>query len=140
MTWYVSRRLPAPVDATADALDRLTGAGVVPFALPSDGIAGPGLGPARVPIARSPLNGPVRRLRGTLRLRGLGGTVPVEVELQAWSRRVSEVGIRPVTRRPPTWRAESYFASVAQLLDELSDRLLLTLAAEESASQLARAS
>lgn len=135
MTWYVSRRIPTPVDAAVGALDRLTGQGVVPCALPD--VA---LGPTLVPVGRPPLSGPARRLRGTLRLRGLGGTVPVEVELQAWSRRESEVGVRPVTRRPPTWRADRYFDSVAQLLGDLSDRLLLTVAAEDRAEQLRRAS
>jgi hypothetical protein len=135
MTWYVSRRLPTPVDAAAGALDRITGQGVIPCALPDVP-----RGPTRVRTSRSPHSGPVRRVRGTLRLRGLGGTVPVEVELQAWSRRESEVGVRPVTRRPPTWRAERYFDSVAQLLSELSDRLLLTVAAENRAEQLRRAS
>ncbi len=135
MTWYVSRRLPTPVEAAAGALDRITGHGVIPYAVPA--VA---LGPTLVPVGRSPLTGPVRRLHGTLRLRGLGGTVPVEVELQAWSRRESEVGVRPATRRPPTWRADRYFDSVAQLLGQLSDQLLLTVAADDRAESLRRAS
>jgi hypothetical protein len=136
MTWYASRRLPTPVDAAADALDRITGQGVVPYTFP---LPDPSLGPTLVPAVLSPLGGPVRRLRGTLRLGGLGGTASVEVELQAWSRRESEVGVRPASRRPPTWRADRYFASVAQLLDDLSDRLL-TVAADELTESLPRAS
>ncbi len=134
-SWYASRRVSKPVAVTAAALDRITGHEVIPCALPQAS-----LGRALAPAGESPLSGPVRRLRGTLRLRGLGGTVPVEVELQAWSRQETEVGVRPAGARPPTWRADRYFASVAALLDDLSACLVAAVGDRDRAERLPRAS
>jgi hypothetical protein len=122
--WYVSRRVELPLGDAADALDELL----------SRSSPGTGRTRGRLPsaVAVRPvtaLPGIGRRLRGLLSVRGLGGPIPVELELVAWSRARSEIGLRPA-RRPPRFRPERYFAAATAVLRDLERELPLIADAE----------
>jgi hypothetical protein len=114
ITWYVSRRVDLPLRVATAAFDQL----VVSSSRP---------GPVRLarPLTVDPTTarpGIERRLRGRLSPSGLGGPVPIELELVPWSDRCVELGLRPA-RRPPRARAGRYFDAVAGALEELTDAL-----------------
>jgi len=135
--WYTSRRLPAPAGRTAAALDQLSRDDDRRIELDHDGIR---LSAVTIPVAVGRGDGPVRRLRGLLRPRGFGGPFAVELEVTGWSRRESEVAIRPAGTRPPWSRADRYFDTVHELIDELRDRLLVAATQPEAQPEMARAS
>lgn len=110
ITWYVSRRVDLPLRAATAAFDELVESG-----------SGPG--PARLACAltvdpTSARSGIERRLHGRLWPAGLGGPVPIELEVVPWSDRCVELGLRPA-RRPPRLRATRYFAAAVGALEEL---------------------
>jgi hypothetical protein len=120
ITWYASRRVDVPLRDAADALDQLVARGA-----PERGGCSrlPGALAVR-PIATLP--GVGRRLRGSLALGGIGGPVPVELELLAWSRDCAEVALRPAGR-PPVIRTERYFSAATGAVCELAEALHATV-------------
>jgi hypothetical protein len=122
--WYVSRRVELPIGRAAEALDELLRQS--PHDARRKRTQLPGSLAVKPVIA---LPGRGRRLRGLLSLRGLGGLVPVELELAAWSRHRSEIGVRPAGR-PPRSRPERYFAAATAALRDLERELSLIAGAE----------
>jgi hypothetical protein len=114
-SWHVARRVALPLDTAAIALD----AAVHPHVFGGKRAATLAL----VPIAALSYGLVARRFTGGLRLAGLGGVIPVEAELAAWSRSESELGVRP-TGRPPVRRAARYFEAADTALAVLSSRIL----------------
>ena len=90
-TWHLTRRVHLPVAEAATVLDHLVERGDGCIECRANAIA---LNTALVGLASGVSSSPVRRLFGGLRV---GWLVPmrVEVELAAWSRAESELGIRP---------------------------------------------
>jgi hypothetical protein len=117
MTWYVSRRVDLPLRDASQALDELVETAATDARA---AVRLPGALAVR-PIAALP--GVDRRLRGSLAIGGLGGPVPVELELAAWSRDESEVALRPAVRRP-IFRSEHYFTAAVEGLRSLDDALV----------------
>ncbi len=130
-TWYVARRVRLPIETAAVALDALVG--------PHDVAGDAARALSLRPIASRPDALVVRQLEGSLSLSGIGPAVPVEIELSAWSRAESELGIRPTRLRPPRLRAERYFTAALGALAGLHERVTAPEAfARASASELLR--
>lgn len=137
VSWHVARHVEAPADWVAVALDALIAEkGAVP---PSRD------GPLTVlagPVARGVFDGgPRRQVLGRLTLGQWRRSVPVELELTAWSRRRAELALRPRGRVPRGGRATGYFAAAVVALDEMADRLVARLPARLAVpNELERAS
>jgi len=141
VSWYVSRRVDAPVDAVAAVLDRMLGGhAAAPVGPASDGEVADRLLLIPGGVAHAPVPGaPRRRVPGRLRTpRGIR-PIRVELELTAWSRRTSELGLRPTRRVPPPRRTDAWFSAAAASLDGLSGRLTDALPVR-AADRLERAS
>ena len=122
-TWYVSRRLPLPLEPAAGALDAVArsprlGRGDERCRLAS----------ALTVVPTTPIPGVARRLRGRLGLPGLARAVPVELELAGWSPAESELGLRPL-RRPGATRADHYFVAATGSVEHVAGMLLVSAAA-----------
>jgi hypothetical protein len=129
-SWYMSRRIPATrADATRALGETLrTGSlalGPVPAVVVDD--------------VRHTRPGAASGFTGRLRLGGVFGTTPVEVEVEAWSDSESMLGIRPA-RRPPRLRADRYFDSALALLDGLETHLLEHVVVPPERNEVRRAS
>jgi len=135
-TWHLTRRVHLPVAEAATVLDHLVERGDGCIECRANAIA---LNTALVGLASGMSSSPVRRLFGGLRV---GGLVPmrVEVELAAWSRAESELGIRPIGRPPRAHRAERYFERATALLTELAALVACDPAHREADGRLRRAS
>jgi hypothetical protein len=135
-TWHVSRRVNLPVADAATVLDHLIERGDGRIDCQANAIA---LSTVLVGLASGVTSAPVRRLHGVLRV---GGIVPmrVEVELAAWSRAESELGVRPMGRPPRAGRAERYFEGATALLTELVALVACDPAHREADGGLRRAS
>lgn len=135
-TWHVARRVPLPVADAATLLDHLVERGDGRIECRANGIR---LSTALVGLSPGVTSRPVRRLHGALRVGGLM-CMRVEVELAAWSRAESELGIRPVGRPPRAGRAERYFERASALLTELTALVACDPAQREADGRLRRAS
>jgi hypothetical protein len=134
VTWFMSRRVPLPLEAAAVALDELVehrrrDAPPAAVALTDELEVWP----------VTPLPGGPRRLGARLRVSGLARTLPVELELAPWSRLESEVGLRP-TRRVGPARAERYWSGGADALDAVRRALPWFVPAPAAAYELLAAS
>jgi hypothetical protein len=119
ISWYVARRVDAPVDVVAASFDHLAESQQIDVS----GDAGR-LTLAPAPIAFTPYPGaPRRRLRGRLAPAGRHVPVPVEVEVTAWSQASAEIGLRPTGRLPRGRRAVGYFDAALDTLSELGSRV-----------------
>jgi hypothetical protein len=107
--WYVARRISiAPPDAThalgealrTDAVEPATGSVV------------------SIREVRHTRPGEARGFSGRLRLGPLAPAMPVEVEIEPWSRSESVLGIRPM-RRVPIFHPDRYFDRALVLLADL---------------------
>jgi hypothetical protein len=116
-SWYVSRRVDAPVDVVAIVLDRVLEDPAVRE--PDEGLT---VGPVGVVYPPFP-GAPRRRLRARLSPRGRVRSLPVELELVPWSHRSAELGLRPVRRIPRGKSAEAYFDAAAVALEEMRDQV-----------------
>jgi hypothetical protein len=134
-SWYVSRRVDAPVDVVAIVLDRVLADPTV--SQPSDGLT---VGP--VGVVYPPFPGAARRrLRAKLSPRGRLRSLLVELELVPWSQRSAELGIRPVRRLPRGQYAAAYFEAAAAALEDMRDKVHQALPARiAAAGRLERAS
>lgn len=116
-SWYVSRRVDAPVDVVAVVLDRV---------LEDPSVREPeeGLTVGSVGVVYPPFPGaPRRRLRAKLSPRGRVRSLLVELELVPWSHRSAELGIRPVRRVPRDNSAAAYFEAAGVALDGMRDQV-----------------
>lgn len=129
VTFYVSRRVPAPPRELP----------VIASALGSGSAGAFDLGDAGFLV----LDGPFRTARWLLHLTGVPPTLTapatlrdrhgrrvcgVEVELSSWSHTASEVAVRPTARRPNSWTSRKlrrYFASAHAAADLLGRELTL---------------
>ncbi len=131
MSWYVAHRVDGPVDVVASALDHVADGDVLEVAAPAGRLS-----LIRAPIAFTPFAGaPRRRLRGRLTPLGHLRSVPVEVEVTAWSQASAEIGMRPTGRIPSGRRAVRYFDcaldTLAVLGSQVTDTVPLRLVAPE---------
>ena len=135
-TWHLTRRVHLPVAEAATVLDHLVERGDGCIECRANAIA---LSTVLVGLTPGVSSAPVRRLHGALRV---GGLVPmrVEVELAAWSRAESELGVRPMGRPPRAGRAERYFERATALLTELAALVACDPAHREADGRLRRAS
>ena len=116
-SWYVSRRVDAPVDVVAAVLDRVL---EDPSARkPEDGLT---VGPVGVVYPPFP-GAPRRRLRARLSPRGRVRSLLVELELVPWSHRSAELGLRPVRRVPRGSAAHAYFEAAGIALEDIRDQV-----------------
>jgi hypothetical protein len=116
-SWYVSRRVDAPVDVVAIVLDRVLEDPAV--RQPEEGLT---VGPEAVVYPPFP-GAPRRRLRAKLSPRGRVRSLLVELELVPWSHRSAELGIRPVRRVPRGGSAAAYFEAAGVALEGMRDQV-----------------
>jgi hypothetical protein len=116
-SWYVSRRVDAPVDVVAIVLDRVLEDPAV--RQPDRGLT---VGPVGVVYPPFP-GAPRRRLRARLSPRGRVRSLLVELELVPWSHRSAELGLRPIRRVPRGNSVEAYFDAAAVALEDMRDQV-----------------
>jgi hypothetical protein len=113
-SWYMSRRIPTTrADATRALGEALRTGSLVRGIVPGVVVDG----------VRHTRPGAASGFTGRLRLGGVFGVTPVEVEVEAWSHSESTLGVRPA-RRPPKLRADRYFECAFAFLDRLETHLL----------------
>lgn len=135
-TWHVARRVHLPIADATSVFDHLVGRSGGRIECRANGIV---LSTVPIGLAQGVSSQPVRRLRGALRV-GAFTSIRVEVELAAWSRAESELGLRPVGRPPRAGTVERYYAQVTSLLAELGALVACDPAHREADGRLRRAS
>ncbi len=114
ITWHVSQRVQLPVRDAADTLDQLVRRRSLQrlFEPPHATLGRPLL---TIP----PHPAVARKLCGQLHLGRWARSLPVDVELVAWSHRTSELGLRPSSRIPTLGCADRYFTAAVEVLEIL---------------------
>jgi hypothetical protein len=119
-SWYVMERMAVPYDAATSALGSI---------VPVSSIETATDGRFVVESVRHARPGAVQGFVGRLRFGTLPWqTVPVEIDIEPWSRRESVVALRPAAR-PPRLGADRYFETSLSVLGALRDELLASSAA-----------
>lgn len=129
-SWYMSRRIQA---TSADATRALG------EALRTGSLAPGPVADVVVDGVRHTRPGAASGFTGRLRLGGVCGATPIEVEVEAWSQSESTIGVRPA-RRPPKLRADRYFRCALALLDRLEGHLLEHVVVLPERTEVRRAS
>jgi hypothetical protein len=129
-SWYVSRRIQVPSADATRALGEILRTGSL----------APGLVPdVVVDDVKHTRPGAASGFTGRLRLGGVFGATPVEVELDAWSHSESTLAVRPA-RRPPKLRADRYFERALAFLDRFGTHLLEHVVVPPERNEVRRAS
>ena len=119
MNWCATRCIDLAVTEAAVALDTVSAQPAV-----TANSVGERLLAGRVPCApEATLASPVRRYEGSISIGALVLPVSSELVLAPWSSSASELCVRPLTRRPPEWRANAYWNRVHAFLDDLTLKL-----------------
>jgi hypothetical protein len=127
VTWYVERRIsPTYADATRALGMALRVSSVEPAV---------GL---RVRAVRHSRPGEASGFSSRLRLGRLGRTIPIEIEVEPWSRQESVLGVRPA--RPPAVHLRSRYVAAATAALAAVDRCITQLLVVPDLQQVRRAS